>query len=209
MRTSTNTHTKKDHIYAIEWPRKRKRKLHTLCSLSSVVPRRISVTFNTSKPGHFSRMHGNIYKNTTLSSTQSFHPLNIRSTICYSRRARWPPLSARLRAQNATPVLLHTQIRARDPHRARNVAESAWTPYRSHCLCLRRTNSPAQAAHVSRLLEGTTKMGSVWSGIGWDGSSTVWNDAVYLFIAISVLKCQERANHNSSSAGSFSWYTRT
>lgn len=134
-----------------------------------------------------------------------FGPLNVRSTICYSWRASWPPLSARLRAQNATP---HPN-KGKGPSPAGNVAESAWTPYGSLCLCLIITDGQAQAAHVSWLLEGKTKMGSVWSRIGWYCLINCLELCCYLCIAISVLTCQERANHNSSSAGSFSWYKRT
>lgn len=43
----TNTHTK--NIYAIDWPQREKRKLHTLCSISSAVPWRIYARFNTQK----------------------------------------------------------------------------------------------------------------------------------------------------------------
>jgi len=82
---------------------------------------RISALFNMSKPGHVSRIHKNIYKN---SETCLSVVLKVATTIFYSRRARWPPLSALLRVQKATPCLLHTQIRARGPHQPRNVAES-------------------------------------------------------------------------------------
>lgn len=110
---------------------------------------------------HLQNIQKHLY-NSSFSSTQCLCLLH--ATICYSRRARWPSLLALLRVQNATPCLLHTQIRARGPHRARNVAESAWTPYGSFCLCLRSTNSQAQAAHVSRLLEGQK-----WDmSNGWD-----------------------------------------
>ncbi|KAK7171833.1 hypothetical protein R3I93_004204 [Phoxinus phoxinus] len=111
------------------------------------------------------RKHLQEHWNLSFSGTQGCHRYTPHTTICYCKRARWPPLSALLRVQNATPCLLHTQIRARGPHRPRNVAESAWTPYGSFCLCLRSTNSQAQAVHVSRLAGGT-QMGSVWCKIG-------------------------------------------
>lgn len=44
---SVHKQTQKKNIYAIDWPRREKRKLHTLCSLSSVIPQRIAALFHT------------------------------------------------------------------------------------------------------------------------------------------------------------------
>lgn len=121
-----------------------KRKLHTHCKLLSVIPWRNYETFNTQTcqnlgvyPEYIDYMYVRMRTVNLVFAknvkTKLVSSSSIFLILCYSSTVRWPLLLA----LNATPYKLHSQIRAREPHRSRNVAESARTRSVSFCLRLR------------------------------------------------------------------------